>query len=244
MSFTVPDDADGLYFWCNLEGHEARGMWIEAPLRAAGDEPLEDAWWVALAGVGALGLAGAGWVYRRRIWIFLAGLYTRLTKREILQHEERERIVELVEAEPGIHFRELARRLDAGHGILGHHLRKLEEAGAIQEHETGSHRCYFSTGRLRADEREALATVKAGGARKVMAVLEEHPGLSLTEIAEEVGLARSTVSHHVSRLTEVDVLEAEWEGRSKRLRLTELGSDVLELIEDRQADPRRVDERP
>jgi hypothetical protein len=30
LTFTVPADAEGLYFWCDVETHEALGMWMEA----------------------------------------------------------------------------------------------------------------------------------------------------------------------------------------------------------------------
>lgn len=30
LTFTVPDDAMGLYFWCDVDGHETLGMWLNA----------------------------------------------------------------------------------------------------------------------------------------------------------------------------------------------------------------------
>lgn len=30
MMFQVPEDAGGLYFWCEIDGHETLGMWLEA----------------------------------------------------------------------------------------------------------------------------------------------------------------------------------------------------------------------
>ncbi|PSG98360.1 hypothetical protein BRD56_00005 [Thermoplasmatales archaeon SW_10_69_26] len=30
LTFTVPDDAEGLYFWCDVDTHEPLGMWMEA----------------------------------------------------------------------------------------------------------------------------------------------------------------------------------------------------------------------
>lgn len=39
--FDVPDDAEGLYFWCDIDGHEAGGMWITASVEQPVDEPPE-----------------------------------------------------------------------------------------------------------------------------------------------------------------------------------------------------------
>lgn len=235
LSLDVPEDAEGIYLWCDRQGHEAAGMWIEAPFTQdaieAAQGPLDGTTGQVLGAAGVLGLLAAAWVYRDRLWPWLVGLYTRLTKREILEHEDRQAILALVEDRPGIHFRDIARRLDLGHGILDHHLRKLTEAGVLEEHATESHRCYFPTGRIPASEREALANVKAGSARRLMAALREHPGSSLSELAEAVGLARSTVSHHIARLEDVRVVDAHREGRAKALRLTDLGEEVLDRVE-------------
>lgn len=38
LTFTVPSDADGLYFWCDVQGHEAGGMWLNATVSAPADD--------------------------------------------------------------------------------------------------------------------------------------------------------------------------------------------------------------
>lgn len=35
LTFTVPEDASGLYFWCDVGGHETLGMWLEASVEEA-----------------------------------------------------------------------------------------------------------------------------------------------------------------------------------------------------------------
>lgn len=41
LTFTIPDDAEGLYLWCDVQGHEAAGMWLEASVSAASNTTEE-----------------------------------------------------------------------------------------------------------------------------------------------------------------------------------------------------------
>lgn len=43
LTFTIPDDAEGLYFWCDVQTHEAGGMWLEADVsEATADDSSDD----------------------------------------------------------------------------------------------------------------------------------------------------------------------------------------------------------
>lgn len=63
VTFTVPSDASGLYFWCDVAGHESLGMWLETSFDepAGGDGPVPV--WVALL---ALVVAVGAWGRSRR----------------------------------------------------------------------------------------------------------------------------------------------------------------------------------
>lgn len=40
MIFQIPSDAEGLYIWCDIQGHEAGGMWLDASVSSP-SEPTE-----------------------------------------------------------------------------------------------------------------------------------------------------------------------------------------------------------
>jgi MYXO-CTERM domain-containing protein len=61
ITFTVPDDAPGVYFWCGVPGHEQLGMWLMTEFGGgdtANGAPLP-LW------VGLIGLVGAVFLRRR-----------------------------------------------------------------------------------------------------------------------------------------------------------------------------------
>lgn len=37
LTFVVPEDAEGLYLWCDVQTHEALGMWLETDVAEASD---------------------------------------------------------------------------------------------------------------------------------------------------------------------------------------------------------------
>lgn len=157
-----------------------------------------------------------------------ARLFSRIPDDELLEHPTRRRIVELVDEEPGVHFREIARRLEIGRGNLDQHLRRLVDGGLLEVESTDSHRCYFRAGRFPDDQRRAVASTKAPTALRLLEAARRREDPSLSDLADEVDLALSTVSHHVDRLSSAGVLERQRAGRRKRIEVTELGRAVLE----------------
>jgi hypothetical protein len=42
IQFTVPADAEGIYFWCDVSGHEQLGMWMESSFSGQEGSPVSD----------------------------------------------------------------------------------------------------------------------------------------------------------------------------------------------------------
>jgi DNA-binding transcriptional ArsR family regulator len=146
-------------------------------------------------------------------------LFSRVQGPALLEHPARRRIVELVEAEPGLHYQELVRRLGIGQGATEHHLRKLAEAGLVVRRRGTGFTCYFPPGRHEAAARAAPA-LKSDGARRILHQIRARPGLSAKEVAASTGLDPATVSHHLHRLQEAGLVEAQRNGRSLALHAT------------------------
>jgi DNA-binding transcriptional ArsR family regulator len=174
---------------------------------------------------GAIGL-GAGLLY----WLWpvlkgtpVLGLFSRLREPELLQNPTRRRILDAVEAQPGIHFKELLRRTGLPNGSLVHHVEQLRRAGLVVARAGNGYTCYFPRGP--ADGAKAGA-LKADGARKVLAAVKANPGASGLDVAHRTGLQPSTVAYHVQRLTEAGLLAGRRDGRSVRLHPTADGAST------------------
>jgi predicted transcriptional regulator len=118
----------------------------------------------------------------------------------------RDRIAAQVRRDPGVHFNELVRVLDLAPGQVQYHLRKLDVVA--DEHYGQTH--YFPDG-YDAWERGALALLRRETAADVVSVLMEAGPLGASETAERAGIARSTLSWHLDRLVESDLVEKRYE---------------------------------
>jgi len=120
--------------------------------------------------------------------------------------ETRERILAAIEADPGIHFRGLARSLDLAPGQVQYHVRELLGADAVvaEDHRGRTH-YYLPT--YAPWERRAIAVLRRETARDVVATLLERDERRPADVADSVGVARSTLEWHLDTLVEADLVE-------------------------------------
>lgn len=125
-----------------------------------------------------------------------------------------------IESHPGVHFNELARDLDIATGQAQYHLRRLCEAGSLDTEELRGRTHYFPTG-YESWEQRTIALLRRETVRGIIVAALEEPEPSAADLAEELGVVRSTISWHVSTLVDADVAEKCFDrhGRS-HIRLT------------------------
>lgn len=205
---------------------------VPAPSSGPGDPPAETAGLLA-------GLAVVVYYLWPKLELWGAGLYSRIGDDDVLDHPLRRRILETVRDDPGIHFRELKRRLDVARGTLQHHLEKLEETDHLSEARGDGYRCIFPAGSIDRRVMASAATLRTAAARQVLRAVRQAPGASLGELAEEAGLSDAVASYHLSRLADADLVDKSRQGRKLEVHLTSLGRQAaadLELGSDRDAD--------
>lgn len=132
----------------------------------------------------------------------LAAMFSRIQRDVVLDHAVRSAILEAVQQEPGIHDRELQRRVDVARGALQHHVRKLLEHGLIVRRREGGFVRYWPP------EGTERTVPLDGTAKRVHELLAEQPGLSQSEVARRLGVSRQAVGKHVVRLRAAGMLPA------------------------------------
>ncbi len=147
--------------------------------------------------------------YWGAIDLALAGLFGRRLTGDAADHPVRQRILHIVEAEPGLHANAIANRLELAQGQTAHHLRMLVRHGDLDSSKVHGRRRYFAGGRFGSREKHALAILRRRNARKVYRRVDEDPSRSLSAIAQEVGVAPSTVSKIVKQLRRAELVEGD-----------------------------------
>ena len=121
----------------------------------------------------------------------------------------RDAILGYLATTPGAHFSKLRDDLKLGTGEAQHHLRRLEERGTVESHRDGDYRRFFPAGRFTGFDKRALGYLRRGTARGMVLALLRDPAASGGDLAETLGVSRSTVSKYAAELESAGLLSRE-----------------------------------
>ncbi|MCA1819537.1 MAG: hypothetical protein LC620_05730 [Halobacteriales archaeon] len=193
---------------------------------AVGAGPPAAAFGVAFGVTAGLGLVGLA------VWKLLSafGLFSRLRSGKVLEHPVRAGLMHLIEANPGIHLRELMRRSGKEAGAIRHHLGKLTAAGLVASRPGPGYTCYFV--RRGTDHRvmDAARLLKSQGARTILAHALREPGIASSRLQAAAGISAGTLEYHAKRLAAAGLLAAHVEAHQMRLATTALGEQSLAAL--------------
>ncbi|MFC6835732.1 winged helix-turn-helix transcriptional regulator [Halomarina ordinaria] len=126
----------------------------------------------------------------------------------------RTRIELQIRRQPGVHFNELVRSLEFAPGQIQYHVRQLVGGGeVVEEHLYGQTHYYPPV--FEPWERGVLALFRRETSRDVLGYLLENGGCRPQTVADDVGIARSTLEWHLERLVERDVVTKERDERNR-----------------------------
>lgn len=147
---------------------------------------------------------------------FIAPLYSRLKRKEIMDHEARGMIISYVKENPGEHFNSLKSKLDFRNGTLAHHLHILERERVIKSVRYGKYRRFFPVGMM--VSKKAYPTELE---QEILDVVRIRPGINQKSIAKKVGKSKSTVNYHIDKLRKTHSIRTEKNGLSLRHYISE-----------------------
>lgn len=178
-----------------------------------------DETWVSPESLGQFGTAAAATVGIGLILkLLVAPLFTRLSKKEALEHPRRKAIYEYVQLHPGANFREVARKTGIAAGTVRHHLTILERSGHLVEHaHNGTVRLFENHGKFDHNWSD-LVLLREPSLAVVHDWLKVHPGSpqkDILEAMEQLGWSRSTTQHRLARLADGGLVTIRLQGRLK-----------------------------
>lgn len=153
----------------------------------------------------------------RALGAAFAALYFRVQPNELLDHERRERVVQLVRERPGIGPSDVANALGTGWGVTSYHLDRLERAGLVTSQRVGQHRCYFLPGAVPRDQQRTVGLFRGDTTRRLAEHVRAKPGLTQSQICAELGLSASAASKQISRLEAAALVRREARDGAQRV---------------------------
>ncbi|NPA76072.1 MAG: winged helix-turn-helix transcriptional regulator [Euryarchaeota archaeon] len=125
----------------------------------------------------------------------------------------RRRIYEEIVMNPGLHFRELQKRLNMPTGMLEYHIRVLEREGVIVSKADGKYKRLFANTTMTREERKMMSALRGEVDRKIIIYLLEHGKSKHSDVAQDTGIKVSTLSYHMKKLVKNGILGREEVGR-------------------------------
>ena len=122
-------------------------------------------------------------------------------------NETREAIRGYVPTTPGAHFSKLRDDLRLGTGEAQYHLRKLEEAGAVESVKDADYRRYFPAGRFDETDKRALGYLRRETPRGMILALLRDPDATGADLAGVLGVSRPTISAAAADLEDAGLLD-------------------------------------
>lgn len=131
---------------------------------------------------------------------------------EALRLEVRRKIYDTIKENPGLHFRELQRRVDIATGALQYHLDYLGKKHLVKTEREAKFLRYYLV-REKFDDTKLMSLLRQESIRKIVVFLMQKRAVMLETISANAGLSPSTVSWHLDKLSESQIIEKSRRGR-------------------------------
>lgn len=146
-----------------------------------------------------------------------------------LELEIRRKIYNHILKSPGLHERELSRKLNIPLSTLDYHLFHLKKRNIISVHLDGRYTRYYIAEEISVRDKKLLSLLRQRVPRRIVIFLLLNPNSSHGIVCNHLGVAPSTTSFHLNKLGELDVLERKSFGRKTTYKIIDIEyvSDLL-----------------
>lgn len=161
-----------------------------------------------------------------RIRPFLFPLrYSRYDNSDPLEHEAREQVYEIVNDRPGSYLSEVSERAGLPLSTTRHHIKVLEREDLVSGAKLRGKRRFYPA---YAEGIELAAALNDDSTASIIDAIARLGAASVSDLADELGRDPSTISHHLQRLDEDDIIARERDGRSVLNKLSAEARTALE----------------
>ena len=137
----------------------------------------------------------------------------RLSIEQVLENENRDKIITLILEQPGVHFNEILRELDISAGTLVWHLDILETFKVIQKQRIGQYLVYYPYTVRNPISKLDLKLRKSRTTLEILQLINDNPGMYQNQIAHRMDLNHKTIKYHIDKLIESELILAKKKGR-------------------------------
>ena len=137
--------------------------------------------------------------------------YSRYDDSDPLEHDAREQVYGIVSETPGSYLSKVSERADLPLSTTRHHMKVLEREGLVSGAKLRGKRRFYPA---YAEGIELAAALNDESTASIIDALARLGAASVSDLAKDLGRDPSTISHHLQRLEEDDIVAREREGRA------------------------------
>lgn len=115
----------------------------------------------------------------------------------------KEEIIQQINEKPGIHFRELERKVGCSKSTLNHHIDRTEK---VEEEKIRGYRRFYPV-EVSENDRNVLAALNHSPRGEILYELQQQNDKKLTEISEDLNKSPATISQHLKVLKKAGLIE-------------------------------------
>ena len=115
-------------------------------------------------------------------------------------------LIEIIEKNPGIKFREIMRETGMKNGVLSYYTRKLEKIGVVKVERGPRQTRFFPLG-ITCEESVLIKNLRQYTPRQILLSILDEKEITFNKIVEKVKKSPSTVSIYLSQLIENNIIE-------------------------------------
>ena len=123
----------------------------------------------------------------------------------------RQELVQTVEKSPGIHFRAVTREMGCSPSTVDYHFDRTDQ---LKDRDIRGYRRFYPV-EVSEEYYSSLAALNHPVRSKIIYSIQEKDMRGFSDIKKVVDLSKSTISSHISVLTEADLLEVDEQGNRK-----------------------------
>jgi len=138
----------------------------------------------------------------------------------------KERILEFITANPASHLRKIKSNLCYSMGTIQYYLTMLEKEGKIKFTKTRFYKNYYS---INESDEKILSIFNLNSPRSIVMYLIQHESATHQDITRGVGLSSSTISWHMKRLIELQVVQTKYSGKYTMYSLTDRNHVLINI---------------
>ena len=130
-----------------------------------------------------------------------------MEKRDTLELETRKKIHHYILKYPGLHFRELMRKLNLPNGTLGYHLQYLEKRGLITTKSEDGYVRYYIINNIGNDQKKMIHILRQEVPRNIILYLLWQSCASQIELSKSLEKHPTTIEIHLKKLLNRNIVE-------------------------------------